>query len=126
MAAVRVMRRSGVAILAMAVFVFGCSRPAEVHEGGSALNPGEPLHCSGIDRLRPAAAEQELMRRGYRVSWEYFVGPDKVSRLERPPGDAVTLVIEIRDGNVAHIIAETFDPNSEHRRIRAGRVMDCD
>ncbi|HEV2125577.1 MAG TPA: hypothetical protein VGW38_22725 [Chloroflexota bacterium] len=108
--------------------VVGCSRPVEEAQGSlSALSPGQPLHCSGIERLGPVAAEEELVRRGYRVSWQYFDGPDMTSRFERPPGDAVVLGIDIRDGNEAHVLAEPFDPRSpHHRRIRAGDTMDCD
>ena len=117
-----------VALLAVAAAAFGCSRPAEVAQGTeSLLNPGQALHCSGIERLSPVPAEQELQSRGYEVSWEYFVGPDRISRFERPPGDAVILAINLFGQNEAHVIADIFDPgNPHHRRIRSGEGSGCD
>ena len=38
-------------------------------ESGSAFESGEPLHCTGIERLSPAEAGRAIMALGYRVVW---------------------------------------------------------
>lgn len=47
-------------------------------ETGSAFGPGEPLRCSGVERLSPAEAEAAIAARGYEV--HRVVQPDLRSR----------------------------------------------
>lgn len=117
-------RRAATAVLVAAVLA-GCawagieiweaSRPVE-----GAFNPGQPLNCSGVRSLAPAAAEEELEQRGYDVNWQYHPRPGAPAERSRPPGDAVIIDITI-EGDEALVLAEAFDAGDPlHRRIRAG------
>jgi hypothetical protein len=39
----------------------------------SAFSPGEPLHCSGLNRLDPVDAYEKFRERGFRVTWKRYI-----------------------------------------------------
>lgn len=92
-----------------------------------AFNPGQPLHCSGIQTMVPAAAERELEERGYAVRWQYHPEPGSAAIRGRPPAGAVVVDIAIVDGGTtALVLAEGFDAQDPlHARLRAGETQ-CD
>jgi hypothetical protein len=57
-------------------------------ESASAFAPGEPLHCTGIERLSPARAETAVAAKGYRVHTVVETPPPRsgkpVQRRTRP------------------------------------------
>lgn len=98
---------------------------ADPHEG--AFNPGQPLYCSGIQTMEPAAAAAELRDRGYEVQWQYHHQPGDTAIRTEPPADAVIIEVAIvDDGATALVLAEDFDATDPlHRRLANGETQ-CD
>ena len=86
-----------------------------------AFEPGQPLHCSGIQTMTPREAGRTLTAMGYRVRFVLDTGDDVVP-VTAPPSDAVlravsavpgssytsghvTVPVGDGPGKVAHVIA---------------------
>jgi hypothetical protein len=77
--------------------------------------PGGELHCSGILQLTPILAEQELLARGYRLSWRFesSTGPNTgyaELRLHAPPVGWITSTAIGGDGELTVFVADPARP----------------
>jgi len=92
------------------------------------FNPGQPLHCSGIERMRPPEAARFLEALGYAVTWQVEDRDALTSRQTSVPpatgfiiegvvhGRAMLLVVEVGSratpANVASCRATTGNARS--------------
>lgn len=117
-------RRGATAILAAAVLA-GCawaglemaSTPVE-----GAFNPGQPLHCSGIESMTPREAQQELERRGYIVDWQYHPEQGAPAVRERPPEEAVIIEVTLTDDRALVLAEGSLPTDPLHQRRRNGET----
>ncbi len=89
------------------------------------LNPGQPLHCSGIESLDPAEATIALDRLGWRVSyrWVYSTGIDTGYgvALVAPPRGVITGMVY---GDPGWLVMMVSPPN-DHLNRRIPAPLDC-
>lgn len=91
----------------------------------SAVAPGEPLHCTGIERLTPARAARALRQRGY-VAVFPEAGPDGQPSTD-PPTAHITH-IQLAASSAPAVPEETFTRRSEQVFVyttigRSGRAL---
>lgn len=75
------------------------------HEG--LFNPGQPLRCSGVDKMSPPVAQQWLNERGYTVTWQIEDQDAHTSRQTSVPPTSGYIIDGILHGNQLTLVVET-------------------
>lgn len=75
------------------------------HEG--LFNPGQPLHCSGVNEMSPSVAQQWLTERGYSVTWQIEDQDARTSQQAAVPPTSGYIIEGVLKGNQLTLVVET-------------------
>jgi hypothetical protein len=75
------------------------------HEG--LFNPGQPLHCSGVNEMSPSVAQQWLTDRGYIVTWQIEDQDARTSQQAAIPPTSGYIIEGVLKGNQLTLVVET-------------------
>ena len=75
------------------------------HEG--LFNPGQPLHCSGVNEMSPSVAQPWLTERGYSVTWQIEDQDAHTSQQAAVPPSSGYIIEGVLKGNQLTLVVET-------------------
>ena len=75
------------------------------HEG--LFNPGQPLHCSGVNTMSPLAAQRWLTDHGYSITWQIEDQDAHTSRQTAVPPSSGYIIEGVLKGNQLTLVVET-------------------
>jgi hypothetical protein len=86
-------------------------------QSASAFAPGEPLHCTGIERLSPTAAEEAIAAKGFRVHRVVVPDPESLPGSPRPPVSGPDVVIGAQLLSTHRLAREAPSPHGREEMI---------